>query len=247
MGNLRVRAALAVASTSVASIALVAALSAPVHAADAPDVFGTFWANKYNAKIELVGGGELPLTAEGKAAYEKNMAGLKDGSITDAARKYCVPDGLPRVLATPYPFEIINAPPGQVTFVYELNHEVRAIAMDKPMPSDKELIPFPYYNGHSVGHYDGDTLVIDSAGFNEKTFIDATGAPHTDEMKTTERIRRTGPKEIEDVITIHDPQYYTRDWQARFVYQQRDDVRLQDYVCGEPHRDISQVAGVRRP
>jgi hypothetical protein len=233
---------------AVAFMAMAAfAISAPAYAADAADIFGTFWATRYDAKIQVVGGGDLPLTAEGKAAYEMNIAGLKDGSITDAARKYCVPDGLPRVLATPYPFEIINAPRGQVTFVYELNHQVRPIAMDKPLPSDKELIPYPYYNGHSVGRYEGDTLVIETAGFNEKTFIDATGAPHTDEMHTLERIRSISPTEIEDVITIHDPQYYTRDWQARFVYQRRDDVRLKDYVCGEPHRDISSVAGVRRP
>ena len=244
MSNPLARPGLALASSAVMALAVCA----PACAADAaPDIFGTFWATRYNAKIQIVGGGELPLTPEGKAAYEANIAGLKDGSITDAARKFCVPDGIPRVLATPYPFQIINAPPGQVTFVYELNHQVRPIAMDKPLPSDKELIPYPYYNGHSVGHYEGDTLVIETAGFNEKTFIDATGAPHTDEMHTLERIRRTSPTEIEDVVTIHDPQYYTRDWQARFVYQQRDDVWLQDYVCGEPHRDLSSVAGVRRP
>ena len=161
-----------------------------------PDISGTYWATEYHPKIQLVGGGELPLTAAGKAAYEKNIAGLKDGSITDNARKFCVPDGLPRVLATPYPFDIIQAPPGQVTIVHELNHQIRVIAMDKPMPSDKELIPFPYYNGHSVGRFEGDTLVVDSAGFNEKTFIDATGAPHTDEMRTTERIRRISPTQL---------------------------------------------------
>ena len=177
--------------------------------AQAPDISGTYWATEYRPKIQLVGGGELPLTAAGKAAYEKNMAGLKDGSITDTARKFCVPDGLPRVLATPYPFEIIQAPPGQITVVHELNHQIRVVAMDKPMPSDKELIPFPYYNGHSVGHFEGDTLVVDSAGFNEKTFVDATGAPHTDEMRTTERIRKISPTQLEDVITIHDPEYYT--------------------------------------
>jgi hypothetical protein len=243
MGNALARSGLAVAFSVVA----VLAVSAPARAADAaPDVLGTFWATRYDAKIQLVGGGDLPLTPEGKAAYEANIAGLKDGSITDSARTWCVPDGLPRVLANPYPFEIIAAPRGQITIIYELSHQVRAIAMDKPLPSDKELIPYPYFNGHSVGHYEGDTLVIETAGFNERTFLDATGAPHTDEMHTLERVRRIGPKEIEDVITIHDPQYYTRDWQARFVYQQRDDVRLQDYVCGEPHRDISSVAGVRR-
>jgi hypothetical protein len=244
MGNPPVRSSLAVASLTVAALAV----SAPAHAADAgPDVFGTFWVTRYDAKIQIVDGGELPLTPEGKAAYETNIAGLKDGSITDAARIWCVPDGLPRVLANPYPFEIIAAPRGQITIVYELSHQVRAVAMDKPLPSDKELEPYPYFNGHSVGRYEGDTLVIETAGFNERTFIDATGAPHTDEMHTLERIRRIGPTQIEDVITIHDPQYYTRDWQARFVYQQRDDIRLQDYVCGEPHRDISSVAGVRRP
>ena len=111
--------------------------------AQTPNVSGTFWATEYHPKIQLVGGGELPLTAEGKAAYEKNMAGLKDGSITDNARKYCVPDGLPRVLATPYPFEIIQAPPGQITMVHELNHQIRVIAMDKPMPSEQELERLP--------------------------------------------------------------------------------------------------------
>jgi len=220
----------------------------PVSAqAETPDISGTWWATEYHAGIQLVGGGDLPLTAAGKVAFETNVAGLKDGSITDEARKFCVPDGLPRVLATPYPFEIIQAPPGQITIIHELNHQIRIVAMDKPMPGEKELTTFPFYNGHSVGHFEGDTLVIETAGFNGKTFIDATGAPHTDEMRTTERLRRIGPTQLEDVIAVHDPAYYSKDWQARFVYNQRDDVRLEDYVCGEPHRDISSVAGVHRP
>jgi hypothetical protein len=244
MGNPLARSGLAVASLAVAALA-VCAPACPADAA--PDIFGTFWATRYDAKIQIVGGGELPLTAEGKAAYATNIAGLKDGSIIDAARTYCVPDGLPRVLGNPYPFEIINAPRGQVTIVYELNHVVRVIAMDKPLPSDKELIPYPYYNGHSVGRYEGDTLVIETAGFNERTFIDATGAPHTDEMTTVERIRKISPTQLEIVFTMHDPDYYTRDWQARFVYNLRNDLRIEDYLCGEPHRDISSIPGVRRP
>ena len=213
----------------------------------APDLSGIYWATEYHPKIQLVGGGDLPLTAAGKAAYDGNIAGLRDGSVTDAARKFCVPDGLPRVLATPYPFEIIHGPPGQVTMIHELNHQIRVIRLDKPMPSEKELANFPSYNGHSVGRFEGDTLVVESAGFNEKTFVDATGAPHTDEMRTVERIRKIGRTQLEIVISVHDPQYYTRDWQARFVYNLRNDIRLEDYVCGEEHRDISSVRGVRRP
>ena len=231
-----------------ASTALLAisALSGSAQA-QTPDISGTYWATEYHAKIQFVGGGDLPLTPDGKKAYEQNMAGLKDGSTTDTARKFCVPDGLPRSLATPYPFEIIQAPPGQVTIIHELNHQVRVVALDKPIPTVKEQEVFPIYNGHSVGHFEGDTLVIYTVGFNEKTFVDATGAPHTDEMTTMERIRRISPTELEDVITIHDPQYYSRDWQARFVYKLRNDIRLEDYVCGEPHRDLASVAGVRRP
>src|ERR1700733_6705721 len=79
--------------------------------AQTPDISGTYWATEYHAKIQIVGGGELPFTAAGREAYEKNMAGLKDGSVIDTARRYCVPDGVPRSLATPYPFQIFQAPP----------------------------------------------------------------------------------------------------------------------------------------
>jgi hypothetical protein len=212
-----------------------------------PDLSGIYWTTQYNAKIELVGGGELPLNDAGKAAYAKNMAGLKDGSISDEARKFCVPDGLPRVWANPYPFEIVHGPPGQVTILYELSHQIRMVALDKPMPDEKELISFPWYNGHSVGRFEGDTLVVETAGFNEKTFIDATGAPHSDEMRTIERIRKISPSQLEVLITIHNPEYYTRDWQARFLFNLRDELRIEDYVCGETHRDISGIPGVRRP
>jgi hypothetical protein len=217
-------------------------------AADAPrNISGVYWATEFHPKIQVVGGGELPLTEAGRAAYARNMAGLKDGSIEDRARKYCTPDGVPRSLATPYPFEIIQAPPGQILIVYEMNHMIRRIAMDTPLPPYEQLFVEPFYNGHSVGHFEGDTLVVQTGGFKDETFLDATGAPHTDMLETTERIRRISPTELEDVVTIHDPEYYSRDWQARFVYTLRKDVRIEDYICGFEHRDISSVAGVRAP
>ena len=244
MEDLRV---VARAGVTLAAALVVSAASGLAYAADAPDISGIYQVTQYNAKIQLVGGGELPLTPAGKEAYDKNIAGLKDGSLTDNARKFCVPDGLPRVLANPYPFEIIQAPPGQTTIIYELSHQVRRIAMDKKLPSEEDLLVLPFFNGHSVGRFEGDTLVVESAGFKENTFLDATGAPHTDELHTVERIRKISPTQLEDVITIHDPQYYTRDWQVRFVYNQHNDLRIEDYVCGEPHRDISGVPGVKKP
>ena len=239
--GLRLRPAAAIAFA-------VSVMAAPALAqSPAPDLSGTYWATEYHAKVQLVGGGDLPLTEKGKAAYEKNMAGFKDGSIADDARMVCTPDGPVRNWATPYPFEMFQAPPGQVTIIHELNHQVRAVALGAPVPKYEEVVALPYFNGHSYGRYEGDTLVVETLGFNERTFLDATGAPHTDELRTTEHIRRISPNQLEIVVTVHDPDYYTRDWQTRFVYVLRNDIRLEDYVCGEPHRSLSSVAGVRRP
>ena len=81
-------------SSALVAVFAACVLAGPVYGQGAgPDISGTYWATQYNAKVALVGGGELPLTPAGKGAYEKNMAGLKDGSISDDARKYCTPDG----------------------------------------------------------------------------------------------------------------------------------------------------------
>jgi hypothetical protein len=213
-------------------------------AAAAADISGTYWATSYSPKLQVVGGGEPPLNAAGKAAYAVNQAGLADGSLVDRARGLCVPDGVPRVLATPYPFEVLQVPAGQVTFVYEMNHQQRVIVLDKPLAKLDSLMGDPWYNGHSVGRFDGDTLVVESAGYNETTFLDASGLPHSEALSTLERIRKLGNR-LEDIITIHDPQMYASDWQARFAYEARTDVRIEDYACNDTHRDLSQVSGAR--
>lgn len=210
----------------------------------APDISGTYWATTYSPKIQVLGGGEPPLNFAGKAAYEKNQAGLKDGSTVDKARRVCLPDGVPRVLATPYPFEIFQVPVDRVTFVYEMNHQNRVILLDRPLPTLDSLVGDPRYNGHSFGRWQGDTLVVETIALSYKTFLDATGLPHGEEMSTLERIRKIG-RQLEDVVTIHDPEMYSRDWQARFVYEERNDVRLEDYACNDRHRDLSGVRGVQ--
>ena len=231
------------AGAALAAVLALSVGSSAFAAGATPDISGTYWATEYHAKLVIQGGGDLPLTAMGKDAYAKNQAGLKSGEITDAARKFCVPDGIPRSMASPYPFEIIQAPPGQITMVHELNHQIRVIAMDKPMQTYEQLVAFPFYNGHSVGHWEGDTLVVQTNGFNEKTFLDANGAPHTDMLVVTERLKKTG-NQLEDVVTIHDPDYYTKDFSTRFTYALRNEVRLEDYVCGEPHRNINNIKGI---
>lgn len=221
------------------SVLLISAVSAE------GNISGIWWATTYSPKIQILEGGDPPLSPAGTVEYAKNQAGLRNGTLVDMARKVCAPDGVPRVLETPYPFEIFQVPKGQITMIHELNHQLRVIALDKPLRKYEDLVPFETYNGHSVGHWEGDTLVIETNGFNQDTFLDSTGLPHSDKLVTTERIRRFNTSQLEDVITIHDPTMYTKDWQARFAYEQRNDIRLQDYSCNDAiHRDISQVGGV---
>jgi hypothetical protein len=95
----------------------------------AQDVSGIWWVTKYSPRIEIIGGGDIPYNEKGRAEYRKNIAGLKDGSITDEARRVCVPDGIPRILGNPYPFLIVPAR-GHIAMTYELNHVIRIIIMD---------------------------------------------------------------------------------------------------------------------
>jgi len=209
------------------------------------DVSGFWWSVKYSPKLEILGGGDIPYNDKGKLQYTKNIAGLRNGSIKDDARRVCVPDGVPRILGNPYPFKIVQSP-GQITLIYELNGVLRIVLMDKPQLWVDVEGAAPYYSGHSIGHWDGETLVIETANYNEKTFLDATGAPHSDQMTTVERIRKiNGGKQLEDVVTITDPLMLTKPMTARYIYDTHPEVRLEDYVCGEPHRDISNVPGVK--
>jgi hypothetical protein len=208
-------------------------------------VWGVWWVTKYSPKTEIIGGGDIPYNDKGQEEYRKNIAGLRDGSITDEARRVCVPDGIPRILGNPYPFLIVPAR-GHIVMTYELNHVIRIIIMDQKQVSAEELEITPYYSGHSVGHWESDTLVVETAGYNDQTFLDATGAPHSDQMTTVERIRRISEgKQLEDVVTVTDPDYLTRPFSSRFVYDAHPEVRIDaNYNCGEPHRDISRVPGV---
>jgi hypothetical protein len=212
----------------------------------APDLGGVYWAESYSAKIAPTGGGEPPYTPQAMAAYKTNMADLAVGKRDDTARTLCLPDGVPRILATPYPFEIVDVPArGEIYLIYEMNHVIREVDMEKPLPPEKQLADLPFYSGHSFGHWDGDTLVIETAGFNDSTFLDNAGAPHTDQLRTVERIRKTDSgKALEDLVTIHDPGVFTKNWSERFVYRSRPGLRLTDWNCGEKHRDLSSVKDV---
>jgi len=120
----------------------------------------------------------------------------------------CEPDGPPKLLNLPNPFEIVQIP-GRMLMFFELGHTWREIWTDgRPLPKD----PDPSYLGYSVGKWDGDTFVVETIGFNDKLWDDSYGNPRSDATHLTERYRRLNPDTLELQIIIDDPKAYTKTW-----------------------------------
>jgi hypothetical protein len=239
-------AACAVAAVSIAAqpIAVRAAAapaeSARQEASSTLGISGVWWTKTYSPKLEPLDG-PLPLTPAGKRAYDKNIAALKDGSLKDEARTICLAGGMPRVMAAPYPFQIIQTPDG-ITFAHEVNHSWRFARLGGMHPAPDDAIP--YYNGDEIAKWEGDTLVVDTVNLNERTFLDATGLPHGPNLHVTERLRLLdGGKSLEDVITVQDPMMFTKPWRTRLVFDKRPDIHIDEFVCAERHRSLSGVKG----
>jgi hypothetical protein len=90
--------------------------------------------------------------------------------------------------------------------------------------------------GHATGKYDGDALVIDTVGFNDKTWLDPMGLPHSDALHVIERMRRVDHDTLEDQITIDDPKAYTKPWTATKIFKRKPDWQIQEYVCEENNK-----------
>ena len=141
----------------------------------------------------------------------------------------CIPPGIPREMLQPFPWEIVYAR-DRVIMIFEYQSLVRQIFTDgRGHPKDLE----PTYMGHAIGKFEGDALVIDTVGFNDKTWLDPMGLPHSDAMHVTERIRRVDHNTLVDEYTIDDPKAYTKRWKAQRSFQLKPDWQIQEYVCAE--------------
>ena len=141
----------------------------------------------------------------------------------------CFPHGLPRILLVPMPLEIVQIP-GRVIMLHEFDHWVRQIYTDgREHPKDVD----PTWMGHSIGRWDGDTLVVDTVGLNDKTWLDYAGHPHSDALHVMERIRRADQDTLVSDVTIDDPKAYTKPWTGQKVYKLRRDWQIMEMVLCE--------------
>ena len=154
---------------------------------------------------------------------------VKAGPQKDTLVVLCIPPGVPRVWTEPYPFEIITLPE-RVLVIYEYQHLIRQIFTDgRDHPKDLT----PTYMGNSVGKWEGNTLVVDTIGFNDKTWIDGTKHPHSDALHVVERIQRVGHEILKVDITIDDPKTYVKPWMAQRIFDLKPGWEISEQVCEE--------------
>jgi hypothetical protein len=142
----------------------------------------------------------------------------------------CKPAGGFRNMATPYGTEFVEVPDQQRLYIFQTGgpHSFRPIYMDgRPHPKDTD----PSYYGHSVGRWEGDTLVVDTVGFNERGWIDAYGSPTTKQLHLIERFTRVDYKTIRYEITIDDPGAYTAPWKTGMLMNFQAGREQFEYVC----------------
>jgi hypothetical protein len=186
----------------------------------------------------LMPGEEIVLLPAAKALMDSRMS-------ADDPEANCLPTGVPRI--APYPWRIVQAPAsGDAThlyFLFEGNiHSFRQIFMDgREHPPHEELDPTWY--GHSVGHWEGDTLVIDTVGFNDLFWFDFLGHPHSEQLHVIERYTRTSFGTLENVTTIDDPGAYAKPFTIRFEAQLRPGWDLMEYICNENNQDVKHLQG----
>ena len=181
---------------------------------------------------------ERPLTPEyQKIDAEQKAAAAKLAEGAEA----CKWPGTPGIMTYPYPFEILHNP-GRITLLFEADSQVRRIWLNRSKHLDPDDLD-PSYNGDSIGRWEGNTLVVETIGFNTEGKV--RGMPHSEEMRMVERITQTKPGVIEDEITVHDPKAFTKPVVIKVQYSRRDDWRIREYSCNENNRDAPSATGER--
>ena len=157
----------------------------------------------------------------------------------DDPEAQCLPTGVPR--QAPYPWRILQTPT-HIFFLFEGNiHSYRQIFMNAKHPDPDDLDPTWY--GHSIGWFEGDTLVIDTVGFNDKFWFDFAGHPHTEKLRTIERFRRPNFGTLTYEVTIDDPGAYTRPFTLYGGHEYDAGTELMEYICNENNQDVEHIVG----
>jgi hypothetical protein len=194
--------------------------AAPTPAANAGPPVATF----FDLGSAIQGG--LPYTPWAKELKAKRMA----DNMKDNPDAHCLPIGLTQLHLHPQPRKIIQTPK-LIVMLYEAQGGVRQIFMDgRPLPGND---PQPWWYGYSIGHWEGDDLVVETTGFRDDVWLDVNGSPLTTTGKMTERMRRPNYGTLQTDITIEDPKSYTKPFTVRVNHRVMLNTDLIEFICQE--------------
>lgn len=226
------------------ALAVVAALFGNSAAQAAPDMSGVWEVATKIQELKTVEGAAPPLKSEAQKVYDEHRAQWKAKDLSYDPTAMCVSPGLPRILYLPYPFQIVQTPT-RIAYLFEWNYWNRHVDL-----TGKELeAAYPLSLGVSVGHWEGDTLVIRTNGLRaDNTLLDAAGLPLSEELVLTENIRLIdGGKKLENRIRFEDTQTFTSSWETVVTFNRLpDDYEISMDICldrtdaGKPAVDWSR-------
>jgi hypothetical protein len=179
--------------------------------------------------------GELPLQPSAAKVYEERIE--TNGKDHPGVR--CLPSGIPEKLSVPDGVKIVQTP--DVTlFLWDSRTIFRQVFTDgRSFPKD----PQPTWMGYSIGHWEGETFVIETIGQNGKTWLDMRGLPGTESLRVIERYTRPTIGRINIDVTIDDPKAYTRSWDVHLTWELMPDLELIESVCEENSKDLEHMVG----
>ena len=154
----------------------------------------------------------------------------------------CKPAGGPRQIMSPYGLEIVSVPDLERMYIFNISNAMsyRVIYMDgRAHPADLQ----PSFFGHSVGHWEGDALVVDTIGFNEQSWMSRDGLPSTEQMHLVEKFTRPAYNTVNYEVTIDDPGAYDGPWTSGFILGWQEGSELFEYVCQENNLSPESMLG----
>ncbi len=207
---------------------------APKTADGEPDLSGVWEHLNARTTAYYLNGIDFPWQPSAKAIFQERA----DNNQKDNPESRCLPRGLPKAEA--FDIHKIIQTPGVIVILYEYGTTFRQIFTDgRQLPKD----PNPTWMGYSVGHWEKDTLVVESNGFNGKAWLSFQGNPITDALHVTERIHRRDFGHMDIQITIDDPKAYTKPWTTELRPELIPDTELIEFVCNENEKDLPHLVG----
>ena len=175
--------------------------------------------------------------------WAKDLFVTRNANYTkDDPEGYCLPPGIPRMYATSFPFQIYQLP-DRILFVFEGGaHMWRVVYMDGRQHTPPDQLN-PTYLGEGIGHWEGDTLVVDVTGLNDRSWIDAAGHPHTEKLHVVERFTRVNQLILHYQATMEDPGAYSKPWTTSWNILFHPGMEPLEYICQENNADLRHLVG----